>query len=56
MYDRAGEHFQFESSMAAMVILISIKVWFLLIASAAVVVVSSPTTDLLESVGCLLRD
>ena len=44
--------------MAAMAALISSEVWFLFIALTAlvVVVVSSPTTDLLESVDCLLRD
>ena len=35
---------------------ISSKVWFLFIALTVVVVVGSPTTDLLESVDCLLRD
>ena len=30
--------------------------WFLFIAFTVVVVVGSPTTDLLESVDCLLRD
>ena len=41
-----------------MAALISSEVWFLFIALTAlvVVVVSSPTTDLLESVDCLLRD
>ena len=39
-----------------MVVLISMEVWLLLIAFAVVVVVSSPTTDLSESVDCLLRD
>ena len=47
---------QFESSIAAMAALISSKVWFLFIALTVVVVVGSPTTDLLESVDCLLRD
>ena len=42
--------------MAAMVALISSKIWFLFIALTVVVVVGSPTTDLLESVDCLLRD
>lgn len=42
--------------MAAMAALISNKVWFLFIALTVVVVVGSPTTDLLESVDCLLRD
>ena len=42
--------------MAAMAALISSKVWLLFIALIVVVVVSSPTTDLLESVDCLLRD
>ena len=42
--------------MAAMVALISSKVWFFFIALTVVVVVGSPTTDLLESVDCLLRD
>ena len=32
------------------------KIWFLFIALTVVVVVGSPTTDLLESVDCLLRD
>ena len=36
--------------------LISSKIWFLFIALTVVVVVGSPTTDLLESVDCLLRD
>ena len=40
--------------MAAMAALISSKVWFLFIALTVVVVVGSPTTDLLESVDCLL--
>ena len=35
---------------------LSSKVWFLFMALTAVVVVRSPTTDLLESVDCLLRD
>ena len=39
-----------------MAALISSKVWFLFIALTEVVVVGSPTTDLLESVDCLLRD
>ena len=42
--------------MATMTALISRKVWFLFIALTVVVVVGSPTTDLLESVDCLLRD
>ena len=42
--------------MAAMAALISSKIWFLFIALTVVVVVGSPTTDLLESVDCLLRD
>ena len=42
--------------MAAMPELISSKIWFLFIALTVVVVVGSPTTDLLESVDCLLRD
>ena len=42
--------------MAAMTALISSKVWFLFTALTVVVVVGSPTTDLLESVDCLLRD
>ena len=42
--------------MAAMPALISSKIWFLFIALTVVVVVGSPTTDLLESVDCLLRD
>ena len=41
--------------MAAMAVLMSCKVWFLVIAFV-VVVVGSPTTDLFESVDCLLRD
>ena len=39
-----------------MAALISGKVWFLFIALIVVVVVGSPTTNLLESVDCLLRD
>ena len=39
-----------------MAALISSKVWVLFIALTVVVVVGSPTTDLLESVDCLLRD
>ena len=42
--------------MAAMAALISSKIWFLFIALTVVVVVGSPTTDLLESVDCFLRD
>ena len=42
--------------MATMAALISSKVWFLFIALTVVVVVGSLTTDLLESVDCLLRD
>ena len=42
--------------MAAMAALISSKIWFLFIALTVVVVVGSPTTDLLESVDSLLRD
>ena len=42
-----------DPTMAA---LISSKVWFLFIALTVVVVVGSLTTDLLESVDCLLRD
>ena len=45
-----------ESSMSAKAALISSKIWFLFIALTVVVVVGSPTTDLLESVDCLLRD
>ena len=56
MYDEAEKSLQFESSMAAMVGLISSKIWFLIIAITVVVVVGSPTMDLLESVDCLLRD
>ena len=41
---------------AAMAALISSKVWFLFITLTVAVVVGSPTTDLLESVDCLLRD
>ena len=40
----------------AMAALISSKVWVLFIALIVVVVVGSPTMDLLESVDCLLRD
>ena len=40
----------------AMAALISSKVWFLFITLTVAVVVDSPTTDLLESVDCLLRD
>ena len=40
----------------AMAALISCKVWFLFITLTVAVVVGSPTTDLLESVDCLLRD
>ena len=43
-------------SMAAMAALNSSKVWFLFIALTVVVVVVSPTGDLLESVDCLLRN
>ena len=39
-----------------MAALISSRVWFLFIALTVVVVVGSPTTDLLESVDCFLRD
>ena len=39
-----------------MAALISSKVWVLFIALIVVVVVGSPTMDLLESVDCLLRD
>ena len=49
-------NFSFESSMAAMAAFISSKIWFLFIALTVVVVVGSPTTDLLQSVDCLLRD
>ena len=42
--------------MAAMAALISSKVWFLFITLTVVVVAGSPTTDLLESVDCFLRD
>ena len=42
--------------MAAMAALIPSKIWFLFIVLIVVVVVGSPTTDLLESVDCLLRD
>ena len=42
--------------MAAMAALISSKVWFLFIALTVGVVVDLLTTDLLESVDCLLRD
>ena len=41
--------------MAAMAALISSKIWFLFIALTVVVVVGSPTTDLLESVDCLSK-
>ena len=56
MYDGADKWLQFELSMAAMPALISSKIWFFFIALTVVVVVGSPTTDLLESVDCLLRD
>ena len=39
-----------------MAALISSRVWFLFIALTVVVVVGSPTTDLLESVDCSFRD
>ena len=39
-----------------MVAFISSKVWFLFIALTVVMVVGSPTTNLMESVDCLLRD
>ena len=39
-----------------MAVLISSKVWLLFIAFAVMVVVGSPTMDLLESVDFLLRD
>ena len=52
---KSSEYLQFESSMATMAALISSKTCFLFIA-LTVVVVRSPTTDLLESVHCLLRD
>ena len=39
-----------------MAALILSKVWFSFIALTVLVVVGSPTTDLLESVDCLLRD
>ena len=42
--------------MAVMAALILSKVWFSSFALTVVVVVGSPTTDLLESVDCLLRD
>ena len=42
--------------MATMAAFISSKVWFLFIAFTVVVIVGSRTTDLLESVDCLLRD
>ena len=42
--------------MAGTAALNSSKVWFLFIVLTVVVVVGSPTTDLLESVDCLLRD
>ena len=42
--------------MAAMAGLISRKIWFLFIALTVVVVVGSATSDLLESMDCLLRD
>ena len=42
--------------MAAMAALISSKIWVLFIALTVVMVVGSLTTDLLESVDCLLRD
>ena len=40
----------------AAIALISSMVWFLFIALTVVVVVGTPTTELLESVDCLLRD
>ena len=55
MYDEAEKYLQFESSMAAMAVLISSKVWVLFITFAVMVVFGSPTMDLLESVDCLLR-
>ena len=51
MYDRAESNFSLNQAMAAS---ISSKVWFLFIALTVVVVVGYPTTDLLESVDCLL--
>ena len=36
--------------------LIASKIWFLWIALIVVMVIGSPTTDLLESVDCLLGD
>ena len=42
--------------MAAMVAIISSKVLFLFIALTVVMVGGSPTTNLMESVDCLLRD
>ena len=42
--------------MDAIAVLISSKVWLLFIAFAVMVVVGSPTIDLLESVDFLLRD
>ena len=59
MYDGAEKYLQFESSMHgrnARVNTISSKIWFLFIALTVVVVVGSPTTDLLESVDCSFRD
>ena len=56
MYDEAEKELQFESSMVAMAGLISSKICFLFIALTVVMVVGSPTTDLLESVDCLLKD
>ena len=56
MYDGAEKLLLFESSMAPLAALISSKVWLLFIALTVVVVVGSPTTDLLEFVDCLLRD
>ena len=41
--------------MAAMAALIASKVWFLFIATVELVV-GSPTTEMLESVDCLLKD
>ena len=56
MYDGAEKLLLFQSSMAPLAALISSNVWLLFIALTVVLVVGSPTTDLLELVDCLLRD
>ena len=55
MYDGAEKWRQFQSSMAVMAALISSKIWFLFIGLTVVVIVGSPTTDLLESVDLSLE-